>query len=96
MKLLSKLSTLIQAVARGPASRQTEPPAEAPTAGRTSIEPVQQTQQADAGQAVHAAQAQALEGGRVAELLQHKLASSETASRKNENKTASQESEKGD
>ena len=74
MKLLTKLSTLIKAMARGPAQ---QPSKRAPVP-----DDVPDTELAAGASAVE--QDQPLEGGRVADLLQRKLASSETNPRQRE------------
>jgi hypothetical protein len=84
MKLLNKLSTLIQAVARGPASKPSKAPADAPASGKASSEQAQQANVEQTAQPARTAQPHSLEGDRVADLLQQKLTSSETASQENE------------
>jgi hypothetical protein len=69
MKLLSKLSALISAVARGPANRRSG-------RKRTPLPDVQPPAP-PAAAPPSAEQKPALEGGRVADMLQRKLATSE-------------------
>jgi hypothetical protein len=68
MKLLSKLSTLIQSVARGSTGERPERPADGP-----AVDPL------DAEPAPPAHAARDLEDNRVADLLQQKFASSKTS-----------------
>ena len=76
MKLLSKLSTLIKAVTRGSTGR---PSSKARVPSPDALPSVQVSPEA-----ASAEQEPALESGRVADLLQRKLASSDTGSRQSE------------
>ena len=76
MKLLSKLSTLIKAVTRGPA---VQPPSKARVPPPDALPSVQVSPEASSVE-----QEPALESGRVADLLQRKLTSPDTGSQQSE------------
>ena len=82
MKLLSKLSTLVKAMARGlaqPSSSEVSTPSSTPTSTPGDLPPAEL---AEGNAAIE--QDQPLEGGRVADLLRRKLASSEPNPRQRE------------
>jgi hypothetical protein len=76
MKLLTKLSTLIKAAARGPTQQRPREPRVPTPDSLPDVEAAQATSIVE--------QEQPLEGGRVADLIQRKLSSSGPASQQGE------------